>query len=97
MNSGKKLQSGLQEGEVKTMANSATQREKILDYCEKHGSITVREAFVELNINSPTKRISELRRAGYDVQQETQYSINDSSKKTKFVRYYIKRKEVKSA
>lgn len=69
------------------------QHEKILDYCEKHGSITVREAFVELNINSPTKRISELRRAGYAVEQETLTRINSSGRKVRYVRYQIKRKD----
>ena len=48
--------------------DKATQRLKILRYCAEHGSITVREASVKLDINSPTKRISELRLSGrYDV------------------------------
>lgn len=44
--------------------DKATQRSKILAYCAEHGSITVREAFTELGINSPTKRISEIRNCG---------------------------------
>ena len=38
--------------------DKATQKHKILQYCAEHGSITVRDAVVKLNINSPTKRIS---------------------------------------
>ena len=68
------------------------QHEKILDYCDKHGSITVREAFY-LGINSPTKRISELRRAGYAVEQETLTRINNNGRKVRFARYQIKRKD----
>lgn len=42
--------------------DKATQRAKIFEYCQKHGSITVRDAFNTLSINSPTKRISEMRK-----------------------------------
>ena len=41
---------------------------KVLSYCKEHGSITVREAAVKLDINSPTKVISNMRLSGlYDV------------------------------
>lgn len=68
----------------------ATQRMKIVNYCAEHGSITVREAFERLDINSPTKRISELKRAGYDVQKvvETREKANGSV--VRFTRYFIK-------
>lgn len=69
---------------------AATQKAKILDYCEEHGSITVRDAFEKLYINSPTKRISELKRAGYDVQTVTETRVNDAGEAVKFKRYYIK-------
>lgn len=67
----------------------ATQRSKILQYCADHGSITVREAFTELNINSPTKRISELRSMGYDVQTFDETRVNDNGETVKFRRYFI--------
>lgn len=40
---------------------------RVLAYCESHGSITAREAFIELNINSPRKVFSDLRRKGYEL------------------------------
>jgi len=43
------------------------QRKKILDYIERHGSITAREAFDRCGCNSPRKRISELREKGYPI------------------------------
>lgn len=66
-----------------------SQRMKILQYCEENGSITNRDAFVKLNINSPTKRISELRFMGYDVQTVKETRINSSGDEVKFNRYFI--------
>lgn len=37
---------------------------KVLRYLETHGSITVRQAFTELWINSPTKVFSDMRKHG---------------------------------
>ena len=71
--------------------NKETQWAKILAYCEKHGSITIREAF-SLGINSPTKRISEMRHSPwYVVVDITQYKYTDEGKvKTKFKRYFVR-------
>lgn len=67
----------------------ATQRSKIVDYCNKYGSITVREAFERLNINSPTKRISELKRAGYDVQKVVETKEKEDGDTVRYTRYFI--------
>ena len=71
--------------------NPATQKGKILGYCAEHGSITIREAFEKLHINSPSKRISELRNsADYVVDDVTEYILDDEGKiETKFKRYFI--------
>ena len=70
----------------------AAQRDKILAYCYEHGSITIREAFEELDINSPSKRISEMRHSPwYVVDDITEYIYDDEGKvRTKFKRYFIK-------
>lgn len=73
--------------------NPATQKGKILEYCEAHGSITIRDAFEKLKINSPTKRISELKRAGYDVQSVMETRINANGDEVRFKRYFIKEGE----
>ena len=70
--------------------DKATQKHKILQYCAEHGSITVRDAVVKLNINSPTKRISELRKAGYDVQTFDEEKIKEDGTAVRFRRYFIK-------
>lgn len=74
--------------------DKATQRSKILAYCAEHGSITVREAFTELNINSPTKRISELRKSGlYKVDDvDESREVEGITKRRK--RYFITPVEV---
>lgn len=70
--------------------DKATQIGKILAYCAEHGSITVREAFTELNINSPTKRISEMRKSGkYKVDSIEESRTNQSGETKRWKRYYI--------
>lgn len=73
------------------MASKATQRIKILQYCKEHGSITIREAFEGLHINSPSKRISEIRQSGfYHVDDITEHRINENGDAVKYKRYFIK-------
>lgn len=70
--------------------DKATQKGKILAYCAEHGSITVREAFEKLSINSPTKRISEMRLGGYDVQSIEEVKVKADGEKVRYNRYFIK-------
>lgn len=67
----------------------ATQYGKILGYCEEHGSITAREAFIKLNINSPRRAITELRRKGYEVKAVDM----DNNGKKPYKRYFITKPE----
>ena len=70
--------------------DKATQKAKILGYCVEYGSITIREAFERLNINSPSKRISEMRLSGrYDVQAEVEERIKDGGDVVRYKRYFI--------
>lgn len=69
--------------------DKATQRGKILAYCAEHGSITVREAFTELGINSPTKRISEMRKSG----EYTVTVVEERNENKRWNRYFITRRE----
>lgn len=74
--------------------DKATQRGLILRYCKEHGSITIRDAFEKLKINSPSKRISEIRLSGlYDVKAITEEKINGSGEMRRYKRYYIKELE----
>jgi hypothetical protein len=70
--------------------DALTQRGKILAYCAKHGSITIREAFTELNINSPSKRISEMRKSGlFNVESVEESHTDRNGHTTRWKRYYI--------
>ena len=66
------------------------QKMKILDYCQEHGSITIREAY-KLDMNSPSKRISEMRKSpDYVVEDKWEYRINSKGIKKRYKRYYIR-------
>jgi hypothetical protein len=70
--------------------NTETQKAKIVKYCTEHGSITIREAFTKLNINSPTKRISELRNsARYKVESVEESKTDKHGNTTRWKRYFI--------
>lgn len=70
-----------------------TQRAKILSYCAEHGSITAREAFIKLNINSPRKVISDIKNSGqYDVESIVERKMDTDGKKIRWRRYFIKEK-----
>lgn len=69
--------------------DNATQRSKILAYCAEHGSITVREAFTKLGINSPTKRISEMKKSGeYKIE-----IVEEKDSAKRWNRYFISKIE----
>lgn len=75
--------------------DAATQKAKILAYCAEYGSITIREAFTRLDINSPSKRISELRNSSqYSVESIDESRTDESGKTTRWKRYFIKAREV---
>lgn len=67
--------------------SKVTQQKKILAYCNLNGSITVRDAFEKLKMNSPTKRISEMRASPlYEVEDVKEYSPDG----VPYKRYFIK-------
>lgn len=70
--------------------DNSTQRAKIIAFCKQHGSITVRDAFTKLNINSPTKRISEIRYDGIHAVRDIEEScIDEDGSKVRWKRYFI--------
>lgn len=63
---------------------------KVLAYCAAHGSITFRDAY-KLDINSPTKVISNMRKSPkYDVQDIQETRVNSSGETKRYKRYFIK-------
>ena len=70
------------------MNEKSNQRNKIIQYIRENGSATVRELFLYCNINSPTKRLSELRKAGL-IREEWDTRINRSGEVKRFKRYFL--------
>ena len=66
-----------------------TQCKKILNYLEVHGTITVREAFTELNINSPTRRFTDLERKGYRLNRTRKECINSMGESSHYNVYFL--------
>ena len=68
-----------------------TQADKILNYCEKHGSITVRDMCVKLEINSPRRVVSAMRQSPlYDVQDIKESRVNKAGETKTYKRYFIR-------
>lgn len=63
------------------------QCERILQYLDEHGSITRAEAMSELGIANFTARVSDLRRAGVELDTETVSQKNRYGEKVKYFRY----------
>ena len=53
-----------------------TQRERIVDYIEQHGSITTKQAADDLGIMRFSARLWELKREGYAFDEEWESSEN---------------------
>ncbi len=65
------------------------QCERILEYIERYGSISNREAVIELGIGRLASRICDLRKEGYDITGETVKGKNKFGEETHFTRYRI--------
>ena len=68
-----------------------TQHEKIIKYLKENGKASVRELFIYCNINSPTKRLSELSWMGI-VDSEVVIRVNASGQKKRFKAYFLTEK-----
>ena len=66
-----------------------TQHDAILDHMKKHGSITTMEAFNDLGITKLTTRISELKKAGLNIRQQTYSGVNRQGKVVTYNRYWL--------
>ena len=69
------------------------QRDKIVDYLEKNGSATIRELFVICGINSPSKRLSEMRALGM-IDTVKCEKTNADGETVRFSRYYLRKEPV---
>ena len=64
-----------------------TQRERILNYIDEHGSITPMEAWSELGITKLATRVSELRRDGEKIAKRYVTTTNRYGEKVTYMEY----------
>lgn len=77
-----------------TNCNRMTQCRRIVDYLKKYNSITNYLCLQELGILSPTKRISELRRMGYPIDDKQETVTNRYGEKCYVKRYYFDKEKL---
>ena len=68
-----------------------TQHDKIIQYLKENGCASIRELFIYCNINSPSKRLSELRKMGM-IYSENRERVNASGEKKRFKVYFLTEK-----
>ena len=71
-----------------------TQNEKVLDFIKKNGSITQRQAF-DLGIMRLASRISELKKAGFDIVSKS-IKVKCRDGENAYVAQYSFRKDIEN-
>lgn len=71
------------------MQSRPTQAQRIVDYMEKHGSITQLEALTECSVMRLASRITDLRRSGYEIESEMVTVQNRFGEKCRVKRYRL--------
>lgn len=66
-----------------------TQRERIVEYIRKFGSITSSDAYNDLGITQLATRIKELKEQGYEFKTEWESKKNRYGEPVTFKRYYL--------
>lgn len=74
---------------AETTHSKPTQNARILDYLEKHNSITQLEALQELGVMRLASRVSDLKRKGVDITSTTETVVNRYGEKCKIKRYSL--------
>lgn len=66
-----------------------TQKQKVVKYIQKYGSITSWEAYKNLGITQFATRVKELKMEGYEFKTQWESKINVDGKLVRFKRYYL--------
>lgn len=70
-----------------------TQCERVLKYMRDFGSITPLEAMADLGVMRLAARISDLRRAGYEISRKNETAKNRYGRAVHFARYRLEETE----
>ena len=71
-----------------------TQRQRVIDYINRFGSITSMQAFADLGITQLAARICELKDEGYEFKKEQVSSVNRFGETVYFKKYSFAESEV---
>lgn len=71
----------------------ATQREKIIDYIKKHGSISPLEALSDFGCMQLPTRIFELKKQGYNIKTTMVKAKNKKGEPIRYARYSLEEKQ----
>ena len=66
-----------------------SQKQRVIDYINKFGSISSWEAYADLGITQLGARIDQLKKEGYNFKTEWESSKNRYGDKTDYKRYYL--------
>ncbi len=66
-----------------------TQCDRVIDYINKFGSITSRDAVIDLGIMELPARICDLQRKGYTFKKRSESSKNRFGEKVHYIRYSL--------
>ena len=66
-----------------------TQKDRILEYIRKFGSISSFEAYTDLGITQLGARIDQLKKEGYEFKTEWEHKKNRYGEDVSFKRYYL--------
>jgi hypothetical protein len=66
-----------------------SQKQRIINYIREFGSISTREAFIDLGIARLGARIFELKQDGYKFKEEWESTKNRYGEKTEYKRFYL--------
>jgi len=70
-----------------------TQKERILNYIREFGSISQKEAFLDLGITKLSTRVSEMSRDGIQFHREMEKGKNRWGEPTSYMRYSLEEKD----
>ena len=70
------------------------QRQRIIDYINKFGSITSKDAYDDLGITQLATRIKELKEQGYRFETKWESSKNRYGERVDFKRYFLEKEKL---
>lgn len=71
------------------MAKKITQKERVLMYIQRFGSISRRESFLDLGVTELSSRIGELEAMGYQFDRKMETSKNRFNEDVHYTRYSL--------